>query len=164
MADNRMVACNLTLEEIGTLAETLEKNKLERIKIKNGDCEIVLEARRKCPPPPPHMPMGAPMMQPMVNVTAAAASESMPAPEAKPEVSGNIVKSPIVGTFYAAPSPDKAPFVKVGDSVRKGDVIMIIESMKLMNEVQSDFDGVVAEILVNNGDAVEFDQPIMIIK
>ncbi len=166
MADNRMVACNLTLEEIGTLAETLEKNKLERIKIKNGDCEIVLEAKRKCPPPPMPMPMGAPMMQPMVNVTAAAAAapESAPAPEAKPEISGNIVKSPIVGTFYAAPSPDKAPFVKVGDSVKKGDVIMIIESMKLMNEVQSDFDGVVAEILVENGTAVEFDQPIMVIK
>ena len=164
MADNRMVACNLTLEEIGTLAETLEKNKLERIKIKNGDCEIVLEAKRKCPPPP--MPMGAPMMQPMVNVTAAAAAapEGAPAPELKPEISGNIVKSPIVGTFYAAPSPDKAPFVKVGDSVKKGDVIMIIESMKLMNEVQSDFDGVVAEILVENGTAVEFDQPIMVIK
>lgn len=163
MADNRMVACNLTLEEIGTLAETLGKNNLERIKIKNGDCEIILEAKRKCPPPPPHMPMAAPV-QPMVNVTAAAAADTAPAPKTEAVPEGNVVKSPIVGTFYAAPSPDKAPFVKVGDSVKKGDIIMIIESMKLMNEVQSDFDGTVAEILVENGEAVEFDQPIMIIR
>lgn len=166
MADNKMVACNLTLEEIGTLAETLDKNNLERIKIKNGDCEIILEAKRKCPPPhhPPMPPMGAPVMQPMVNVTAAAATEVASAPKAEAVPEGNVVKSPIVGTFYAAPSPDKAPFVKVGDKVKKGDVIMIIESMKLMNEIQSDFDGTVAEILVENGTAVEFDQPIMIIR
>lgn len=162
MADNRMVACNLTLEEIGTLAEVLEKNNLERIKIKNGDCQIILEAKRKCPPPPAPMPvpfMGAPAVQ-----TASPVSETAPVQEKAEQLSGNIVKSPIVGTFYAAPSPDKAPFVKVGDTVKKGDVIMIIESMKLMNEIQSDFDGTVAEILVNNGDAVEFDQPIMIIR
>lgn len=162
MADNKMVACNLTLEEIGSLAEALKKNDLERIKIKNGDCEIVIEAKRKCPPPPPMPSMGA-AMQPMVNVTAAAATEIAPAAKTE-EVKGNVVKSPIVGTFYSSPSPDKAPFVKVGDTVRKGDVIMIIESMKLMNEVQSDFDGTVKEILVENGQAVEFDQPIMIIE
>ncbi len=88
---------------------------------------------------------------------AAAAPVSAPA-AAKP---GNIVKSPIVGTFYAAPAPDKAPFVTIGKQVKKGDVIMIIESMKLMNEVQSEFDGTVEEIMVENGEAVEFDQPIM---
>lgn len=168
MADNKMVACNLTLEEIGTLAETLKSTGLERIKIKNGDCEIVLEAKRKCPPPPQHPhhtvpPMGMPVPA-VPAVSIASASDAASAAEAKPEVSGNIVKSPIVGTYYCAPSPDKAPFVKVGDSVKKGDVIMIIESMKLMNEIQSDFDGVVAEILVENGQAVEFDQPVMVIK
>ena len=78
--------------------------------------------------------------------------------------SGNIVKAPIVGTYYRSASPDKPPFVKIGDKVKKGDVIMIIESMKLMNEVQSEFDGVVERILVADGQAVEFDQPIMIIK
>lgn len=161
MADNKIVACNLTLGEINGLAETLKKNELERIKIKNGDCEIVIEAKKKHPPHPPMPPMGSPM-QPMVNVTAAAATEISPA--SKEEVKGNIVKSPIVGTFYSSPSPDKAPFVRVGDTVKKGDVIMIIESMKLMNEVQSDFDGTVKEILVENGQAVEFDQPIMVIE
>ena len=69
-----------------------------------------------------------------------------------------------MGTYYSAPGPDKPPFVEVGKKVSKGDVIMIIESMKLMNEVQSEYDGVVKEILVNNGTAVEYDQPVMIIE
>ena len=81
----------------------------------------------------------------------------------KPEVKGFEVKAPIIGTFYEAPAPDKEPFVKVGQRVKKGDVLMIIESMKLMNEIQSEFDGVVKEILVKNGDAVEYDQILMII-
>ena len=72
-------------------------------------------------------------------------------------------QAPLVGTFYAAPSPDQPPFVQVGDTVKKGDVVLIIESMKLMNEVTSDVDGVVQEILVKNGDAVEYDQPLMIL-
>lgn len=74
---------------------------------------------------------------------------------------GNIVKSPIVGTYYNAPAPDKDPFVKVGQKIKKGDVLMIIESMKLMNEIQSECDGTIAEIMVENGAGVEFDQPIM---
>ncbi|MBQ7757120.1 MAG: biotin/lipoyl-binding protein, partial [Oscillospiraceae bacterium] len=78
-------------------------------------------------------------------------------------VSGNVVKSPIVGTFYSAPAPDKAPFVTVGQQVNKGDVLFIIESMKVMSEVQSEFSGVVKEILVNNADPLEFDQPVMVI-
>ena len=102
------------------------------------------------------------MFNPGVPAPAAQASESA-APKTE-EFGGNIVKSPIVGTFYQSPSPDKPPFVKVGDKVKKGDVIMIIESMKLMNEIQSDFDGVVDRILVSDGQAVEYDEPIMIIK
>ena len=80
-----------------------------------------------------------------------------------PEALGKSIKAPLVGTFYAAPSPDQPPFVQVGDTVKKGDVVLIIESMKLMNEVTSDVDGVVQEILVKNGDAVEYDQPLMIL-
>ena len=74
---------------------------------------------------------------------------------------GNEITSPIVGTFYAAPSPDKPPYVTVGKQVHKGDVLFIIESMKLMNEVMSEYDGVVAEIMVEDGMTVEFGQPIM---
>lgn len=74
---------------------------------------------------------------------------------------GNVIKSPLVGTFYAAPSEDAPAFVKVGDSVKKGQIVAIVEAMKLMNEIESDFDGKVAEIYVENGDAVEYGQPLM---
>lgn len=73
---------------------------------------------------------------------------------------GNVVKSPLVGTFYAAPSEDAQPFVKVGDTVKKGQTLAIVEAMKLMNEIESEFDGVVTEILVENEDNVEYGQPL----
>ena len=76
------------------------------------------------------------------------------------EKGGNIVKSPLVGTFYAAPSEDAQPFVKVGDTVKKGQTLAIVEAMKLMNEIESEFDGVVTEILVENEDNVEYGQPL----
>lgn len=91
----------------------------------------------------------------------AQASES--AKKAEP-VSGNIVKSPLVGTFYAAPAEDAAPFVKAGDVVEKGQVLAIIEAMKLMNEIESDYAGTVAEVLVENGQAVEYGQPLFVIR
>ena len=80
------------------------------------------------------------------------------------EVTGNIVKSPLVGTFYSASSPDAAPYVQVGDMVKKGQVLGIVEAMKLMNEIESAFDGTVKAILVKNGDLVEFDQPMFVIE
>ena len=92
--------------------------------------------------------------------TAAPAPDQTQQPE---QVQGSEVKAPIVGTFYAAPSPDSEPFVKVGSSVKKGDTIFIIESMKVMSEVQSEFDGVVKKILVQSGDPVDFDQTVMVI-
>lgn len=76
------------------------------------------------------------------------------------EKGGNVVKSPLVGTFYAAPSEDAQPFVKVGDTVKKGQTLAIVEAMKLMNEIESEFDGVVTEILVENEDNVEYGQPL----
>ena len=73
---------------------------------------------------------------------------------------GVFVTSPLVGTFYTAPAEDAEPFVKVGDTVKKGQVVAIVEAMKLMNEIESDFDGTVTEILVKNGQAVEYGQPL----
>ena len=73
---------------------------------------------------------------------------------------GKLVKSPLVGTFYAAPSQDAAPYVKVGDPVKKGQVLAIVEAMKLMNEINSEMDGEIAEICVGNGQVVEYDQPL----
>ena len=76
---------------------------------------------------------------------------------------GNVVKSPLVGTFYSASSPDSAPFVKVGDTVKKGQVLGIVEAMKLMNEIESEFDGVVKEIQIENEQVDEYGQPLFVI-
>ena len=76
---------------------------------------------------------------------------------------GNVVKSPLVGTFYSASSPDSAPFVKVGDTLKKGQVLGIVEAMKLMNEIESEFDGVVKEIQIENEQVVEYGQPLFVI-
>lgn len=148
----------VTLETIEKLADLVAAKDLGEITIASEDKCITIKGK-KCPPPMP--PMGVPMAAPAA-APAAAASAPAPAAEEKP-LSGKIIKSPIVGTFYVSPSPDQPPFVQVGDTVKKGDVIMIIESMKLMNEVQSDMDGTVQEILVKNGEAVEYDQPLMIL-
>lgn len=97
-----------------------------------------------------------------VNTAGAAATTATQsqAAEAVEEKGGNLVKSPLVGTFYAAPSEDAEPFVKVGDTVKKGQTLAIVEAMKLMNEIESEFDGVVTEILVENEDNVEYGQPL----
>ena len=85
------------------------------------------------------------------------------AADADNEPEGMIVKSPLVGTFYAAPAEDASPFVAVGDQVKKGQTLAIVEAMKLMNEIESDFDGKIAEVYVTNGQAVEYGQPLFCI-
>lgn len=151
----------IDIETVSALADLVNEKELEELTVERDGKKITVKGKR-CPPPPAGglPPVGgmAPVMQTpiMQKQTEAAPAEKT--------VSGNVVKAPLVGTYYAASAPDKPPFVTVGQQVKKGDVIMIIESMKLMNEVQSEFDGTVAEILVKNGEAVEYDQPIMIIK
>lgn len=83
--------------------------------------------------------------------------------EGKTTAGGNLVVAPLVGTFYAAPSPDAESFVKIGDPVKKGQVLGIIEAMKLMNEIESEYNGVVKEILIKNGDVAEYGQPLFVI-
>lgn len=111
---------------------------------------------------PAVMPAAAPAPVPAA-VSAPADAEASAAVSAESEVKGNVVKSPLVGTFYAAPAEDADPFVKVGDSVKEGQVLAIVEAMKLMNEIESDFTGTVTEILVENGQAVEYGQPLFVI-
>ncbi len=94
----------------------------------------------------------------VAGTTRAVAAQSQT--ENMEEKGGNLVKSPLVGTFYAAPSEDAQPFVKVGDTVKKGQTLAIVEAMKLMNEIESEFDGIVTEILVENEDNVEYGQPL----
>ena len=90
--------------------------------------------------------------------------DSTPAPLKAPEESGSSIKSPIVGTFYRKPAPDKPSFVEIGDRVEAGDVVCIIEAMKMMNEIKSEFTGTVAAIKVEDGEPVEFDQQLIIVE
>lgn len=143
-----------TVECVEALARIVRENDLGRIKVSTEELDIVIEGRR-CPPPP----MG--VMAPAAVPSAAASAAVVPADKPAETVSGNIITSPIIGTFYSSPAPEKPAFVRVGDMVNAGDVVCIIESMKLMNEINSEFSGRVAEIYVNNGDAVEYGQKIM---
>ena len=96
--------------------------------------------------------------------TPVAAAAAAPAADAGPEAGAHIVKSPIVGTFYAAPSPDADPFVRLGDRVSNGQVLCIVEAMKLMNEIESDFAGEIVKVYVNSGQPVEYGQALFAIK
>ena len=89
---------------------------------------------------------------------------AIPAPAASDELSGHLVRSPMVGTFYRSPSPEAKAFVEVGQSVKVGDALCIVEAMKMMNRIEADKAGVVKAILINDGDAVEFDEPLIVIE
>ena len=152
----------MKLEEIKELMKAMEANDISSVEYNEG--EVHLSLRRG---PQEVQVLSAPAPQaaasaaPAAAQAAPAAQEAAPAkqPEAAPET-GNVITSPLVGTFYAASAPDKDPYVKVGDHVKKGQVLGIIEAMKLMNEIESDYDGVVEAILVNNEEVVEYGQPL----
>lgn len=148
-----------TVECVEALAKIVKENELSKIKISTETMDIVIEGKASAvnnivSAMPPIPAMTAMPAAPAVSVNAASSADNT-------AVSGNIITSPIVGTFYSSPAPEKPCYVKVGDSVNAGDVVCIIESMKLMNEINSEFSGKVAEIYVNNGDSVEFGQKIM---
>ncbi len=139
-----------SVKTISELIELMNDNGVGKLEVKDGDFSVKLETLNSCISSTPAS---------TVSVTQAAVSTS---DSCEPSaISGNVITSPIVGTFYAAPAPDQPPFVQKGSSVGKGDVVFIIESMKLMNEIQSEFSGKVAEIYVENGEAVEFGTPVM---
>jgi acetyl-CoA carboxylase biotin carboxyl carrier protein len=108
--------------------------------------------------------VAAPVGQQPVEANTTSESGGSTVAEKSEEFTGKKLVSPMVGTFYAQPSPDKPPFVKVGDKVKKGQTICIIEAMKLMNEIESEYDGEIVKVLVNNEDMVEFGQPLFLIK
>lgn len=128
---------------------------LTRIKLKNNEFELELERSTSIQVAPTSM------MTPQVATAQININEQKPVEQ---KVEGITIKSPMVGTFYRASSPDQPPFVQVGSKVKKGDIICIIEAMKLMNEVEAEQDGEIIEILVENEEMVEFDQPIFRIK
>src|SRR5690606_36755827 len=109
-------------------------------------------------------PVAAPVAEQPAPVVAAAAPAAAPAAAAAaPAPAGHVVKAPMAGTFYRAPNPGASPFVEVGQSVKEGDALCIIEAMKLLNEIEADTAGVIKEILVENGEPVEYGQPLFVI-
>ncbi|MEX0823210.1 MAG: acetyl-CoA carboxylase biotin carboxyl carrier protein, partial [Balneolaceae bacterium] len=117
--------------------------------------------------PPATVHYQAPPQQqaPQAPAASPAPEESKkPSGKESSEPDGEVVKSPIVGTFYESPSPDFDPFVNVGDHIQKGDPLCIVEAMKIMNEIEAEFSGTIQKIIVEDGQPVEFDQPLFIIK
>ena len=153
----------MKIDEILQLVDAVSKSTLTEFKYEEGAVKLSLKKTIKTVPaeaaPEPLLTIQAPAAP-----NQPASSPANPAPAAAPAAEGKIVKSPLVGTFYAAPSEDAAPFVNIGDSVKEGQVLAIVEAMKLMNDIESDYAGTVAEVLVENGDTVEYGQPLFVIK
>lgn len=150
----------MEFENILKLVKAVSDSSLTSFTLEEGGTKISLTAERE-----PVMAEGTAVKT--VIQTAAKENETAAGGEADtamPETSGNIVKSPLVGTFYNAASPEEEPFVKVGDKVKKGQVLGIIEAMKLMNEVESEYDGTVEAIYVENEEMAEYGQPLFCIR
>ena len=137
----------MQIDEIGKLMEFMKANDLNVLELEEGGSRLLLER---------HMPT-VPASASAVLPQAAAASDALDSAEK----SGQLVLSPVVGVFYESPAQDAEPFVHVGSVVEVGSPLCIIEAMKLMNEVSSAFDGIVLEIFVENGQRVEYGQPLM---
>tara|TARA_R110000868_G_scaffold304437_24_gene565459 strand:- start:3001 stop:3465 length:465 start_codon:yes stop_codon:yes gene_type:complete len=152
----------MDLKQIKQILDLIEKSEVDEVSIEEGDFKIKVKKTGTVEQITYSQPMqAAPSPQaPSTSSAPVQASESAPAPVA----SGDTVKSPIVGTFYGASSPDSDAFVKVGAKVSKGDTLCIIEAMKIMNEIEAEFSGTVKEILVTDATPVEFDQPLFIIQ
>lgn len=148
----------MDIRKVKKLIELLEESGVAEIEIREGEESVRISrgasAVQYAPPPPP---AAAPAPAP----APAAPAPEAPAAPAAPE--GSVVESPMVGTFYGAPSPDSAPFVSIGQTVNVGDTLCIIEAMKIMNPIEAEIGGTVTAILAENGHPVEFGQPLFVI-
>lgn len=151
----------MDIRKIKKLIELLEESDVEELEIHEGDDSVRISRRREQLAAPQYMAQYPQAPQPAPASQASAPASDEPAKPAEP--SGHAVKSPMVGTFYRSPSPTAKAFVEVGQSVKAGDVVCIVEAMKMMNQIEADKSGTIAEILVENGQPVEFDQPLIII-
>ncbi|MFO7156368.1 MAG: acetyl-CoA carboxylase biotin carboxyl carrier protein [Pseudomonadota bacterium] len=145
----------MDVEKIKAIIEALERTEITRFEYEGDDVRLVIRRGRAG-----FAATVAPVVAPApaaVAAPVAPAAEAAPKPEEKP---GHIVRSPFVGTFYRAPSPESPPFVELGQTVQKGQVLCIVEAMKLMNEIEAEVSGRIAEIFVENGEPVEFGQPL----
>ncbi|NLZ46507.1 MAG: acetyl-CoA carboxylase biotin carboxyl carrier protein [Clostridiales bacterium] len=142
-----------SIEDLRQLAEIVNEYELSEITLSDNDGrEITIKGKRTAE----YIQPTTVPVQTTVVTTDSVAVEAQPA--------GHVIKSPILGTFYASASPDEEPYVKVGQNVKKGDVLYIVETMKVMNEIKSEYAGTVTEIFVNDTEPLEYDQPIMIIE
>ena len=157
----------MDIKEIQNLIKFVQKSGVEEVKIERDDFKITIKTKSVAPqhlivkdvPTLASTPANQPISQAVQEVNTQETTKSVNL-ENDNQV---IVKSPIIGTFYRKPSPDKPSFVEVGQSIAKGDVLCVIEAMKLFNEIESDFSGKIVKILVDDQSPVEFDQPLFII-
>lgn len=158
---NGVLNMKFSLDEILTVIDKVKEAELASFTYQDADTKIKIGGSQKG-----MIPAAVPVMEPgpvdMVKpVTQAGTPGEESAVSSQAEDNYVTIESPMVGTFYAAPSEDGDPFVKVGDEIAKGQPVCIVEAMKLMNEIEAETDGTVAEILVTNGQMVEFGQPLM---
>jgi len=147
----------MDLRKLKKLIDLVEESGIAELEITEGEEKVkIVKGGGLSVSPAPSAPAPA-----TISAEAKAAAPAVPAAEAPAE--GHVVKSPMVGTFYRAPSPDAKPFVEVGEAVKEGQTICIVEAMKLMNEIESDASGTVKAILVENGQPVEYGQPLFIV-
>ena len=151
----------MDLRKLKTLIDLVSESGVAELEITEGEDRVRIVNRNGAAPVQVHQPVTVAQPRP-VPVPAPEVAPA-PAPTA-PQQTGTPLTSPMVGTFYRAPSPGADPFVKVGDTVKKGQVVCIIEAMKLLNEVEADMDGTVKEVCVENGQPVEFGQSLFIIE
>ena len=146
----------MNIKQIRELAQIVSENGLSAIEIAEGENRVRIERAVAAPAAVPAVvSMPAPVAAPTAPAPAPAAEETNVDFNRTREI-----KSPMVGVFYAAPSPDAKPFVEVGSKVKKGDIVCIVEAMKLMNEISAEFDGEVVDVCVHNGDVVEYGQTL----
>ena len=156
----------MDIRKIKKLIELVEESGSTELEVSEEEGTVRIGRAAPAVAPAAVQYVAAPQQAP-VSAPVALPTESAPAQEASSvssEVSGHAVLSPMVGTFYRSPSPDAKPFIEVGQQVKVGDALCIVEAMKMMNRIESDKAGVVKAILVNDGEAVEFDQKLVIIE
>tara|TARA_R110002094_G_scaffold2147_8_gene9024 strand:- start:1120 stop:1584 length:465 start_codon:yes stop_codon:yes gene_type:complete len=153
----------MDIRKVKKLIELLEESDINEIEIKEGEESVRISRSSSLQPAYAPMPMGYPPQHFAPQAPMPAAVPAAEPVESTPEFSGHIVKSPMVGTFYRSASPGSAAFVEVGQQVNAGDAICIVEAMKMMNQIEADKSGTITAILVENGQPVEYDQPLVTI-
>lgn len=158
----------MDLKEIQNLIKFVAKSGASEVKLEMDDVKITIKTGSEETTIVQQMPMAsAPVMQQAAPVPAAApvaeAAPAAPAPAASDDSKYITIKSPIIGTFYRKPSPDKPVFVEVGTDIKEGDVLCVIEAMKLFNEIESEVSGKIVKVLVDDSSPVEFDQPLFLV-